>query len=284
VITYGHKAHDPRIDARRRQSRIRKEPVMNNHITYVGMDAHKKSIQVALLLPEENVPTQWEIPNEPRVIKRMAKKLLKEAPGEVRCCYEAGPCGYALQRELKKHHVDCIVIAPTLTPRKPGDRIKTDRKDAKALATFYRAGLLTEVHPPTEKDEAVRDLCRCREDAKEDLNRHRHQMTKFLLRRAYIYPGKTHWTHLHRRWLLGLRFEDPVDEKIFNDYLLAIEQADERLLTLDTYLSELAEEEPYRDPVAWLRCFRGIDTVTAMTTVAELHDFRRFHAPRQLMA
>ena len=257
-----------------------------NAITFVGMDAHKKAINVAMLLPGARQPVEWQVANEPAAIRRLAKKLAREAPGEVRCCYEAGPCGYALQRELEAADgIICEVVAPSLIPVKPGERIKTDRRDARKLAELQRADLLTVVHPPTADEESVRDLCRCREDAQEDLTRARQRMGKLLLRRGRIYTlGKRAWGTLHRQWLRGLTFEHPADQAVVGDYLLAIEQLEERVLTLETKLIEAAQQDPYREPVAWLRCFHGIDTVTAITLVAELHDFRRFRSARELMA
>ena len=257
-----------------------------NGITFVGMDAHKKAINVAMLLPGARQPVEWQVANEPGAIRRLAKKLGREAAGEVRCCYEAGPCGYALQRELESADgIICEVVAPSLIPVKPGERIKTDRRDARKLAELQRADLLTVVHPPTANEESVRDLCRCREDAQEDLTRARQRMGKFLLRRGLIFTAsKNAWGKLHRQWLRGLTFEHPADQAVFGDYLLAIEQREERLRTLEIQLTENAQRDPYREPVGWLRCFHGIDTVTAITLVAELHDFRRFRTARELMA
>jgi transposase len=144
---------------------------MSKDTTWVGMDAHKEAINVAVLSTPERQPQEWIMENTPAAIRRLVKKLLREAAGsEVRCCYEAGPCGYALQRQIEAAGgVRCAVIAPALIPRKPGERIKTDRRDARKLAELLRAGLLTEVHAPTPAQEALRDLCRAREDAQQDL-------------------------------------------------------------------------------------------------------------------
>ena len=257
----------------------------SNGITFVGLDAHKSAISVAVLLPGGGRVVEWQVANEPAAVRRLAKKLIREAGGEVRCCYEAGPCGYALQRQLESAGVICEVVAPSLIPFKPGERIKTDRRDAIKLAELLRADLLTEVHAPTEDEEAVRDLCRCREDAREDLTRVRHRMSKFLLRRGCIYGlTKKAWGTQHRQWLRGLKFERPADQATFDDYLLAIEQLGERLCALEARLGQIAEEAPYREPVSWLRCFRGINTTTAISLVAELHDFRRFSSAPALMA
>jgi len=257
-----------------------------NGITFVGMDAHKKAINVAMLLPGQNEPVEWQLANEPAAIRRLAKKLQREAPGEVRCCYEAGPCGYVLQRQLEDTGaVVCEVVAPSLIPVKPGERIKTDRRDARKLARLLRSDDLTAVHPPTSADEAVRDLCRCREDARKDLHRARHRLDTFLLRRACLYTlTRRRWGQPYRTWLSGLKFEHAADQVTFEDYVRTIAQAEERLRRLDEHLGLVAEQDPYREPVGWLRCFRGIDTVTAVTVVAELHDFRRFQTARALMA
>ena len=256
---------------------------MQKDITFVGMDAHKKNIQVAMLTPDMGV-TEWTVSNEPAAIRRMVKKIQREAKGEVESCYEAGPCGYELQRRIRAQGMECTVIAPSLIPVRPGDRIKTDRRDALKLAELHRAGLLTEVVPPTEDEEAVRDLCRCREDVRQDLLRSRHRLSKFLTRRGYRFTqGKKNWTKLHRKWLRSLCIERPADQATFDAYLLAVEQLEERRRTLDVQMDAFAIQEPYREPVAWLRCFRGIDTVTALTIVAELHGFSRFNSPRQLM-
>jgi transposase len=200
------------------------------------------------------------------------------------CVYEAGPCGYELQRRLESEGLSTQVIAPTLIPRKPGERIKTDRRDARKLAEFSRAGTLTEVRPPSEREEAVRDLCRCREAAVRDLTRARHRLSKLLLRRGLVYRAGRNWTQAHRRWLRSLSFEHHSLEVVFADYLLAIEHLEERRLALEQQLEAVSQQDPYREPVGWLRCFRGIDTVSALTVVAELHDFRRFDSPRRLMA
>jgi transposase len=138
---------------------------MSQGITYVGMDVHKKTINVALLVPGSDRALEWQLANESQAVRRLVKKLRSEAPGELLCCYEAGPCGYELQRQLQRLGVRCQVIAPSLIPVKPGERIKTDRRDARKLAELLRAGLLTEVQPPTKEEEAVRDLCRAREAA-----------------------------------------------------------------------------------------------------------------------
>jgi len=259
--------------------------VSPNSITWVGMDAHKNSIKVAALVPEQADAVEWTEDTTTEAVRRLARRLQRVAPGEVQACYEAGPTGYALQRQLRAAGVGCTVIAPSLTPVKPGTRIKTDRRDARKLAELFRAGLLTEVHPPSETDEALRDLCRCRDDVRVDLLRARHRLSKFLLRRHLIYrQTKHHWGSRHLQWLEQLRFDDAMSQATFDSYFLAVQQIEERQRQLDLQLAAFGSREPYREPVAWLRCFKGIDTVTAVCLVAELHDFRRFRSPRQLAA
>jgi transposase len=203
----------------------------------------------------------------------------------VHCCYEAGPCGYAPQRALQRADIPCQVVAPALIPIKPGERVKTDQRDARKLGRLLRIGDLTEVHPPSEEDEAFRDLCRAREDAKEDRERARHRLQKFLLRRGIMYPGgRSTWTQAHRKWLRGLRLEPEAAQATLDDYLQTAEAAEERLCALDSKLEEAAKQAPYAEAVNQLRCFQGIDTVTAVIIVAELHGFLRFSSPRGLMA
>jgi len=247
------------------------------------VDAHKKDLFIAMLVGTDTTPVTWQVANEPQAIRRLIRTLERDAPGPVRVCYEAGPGGYALQRQLTTGRVSCAVIAPALIPRKPGERIKTNRRDARKLAALLRAGLLTVVRPPTPEEEAVRDLCRARDDAREDLQRCRHRLGKLLLRRGRHFSGRN-WSQAHRRWVDGLTWTHAAERVVVEDYWLAIDQVAARLSELDARLTEIAQTEPYRQPVGWLRCFRGIDTLTAILILAELHDFRRFQSPRALMA
>jgi transposase len=226
---------------------------MEEVITYVGIDAHKRELHVAMLIGAAATPVAWTVENEPKAIDRLHRKLERHAPGAVRVCYEAGPCGYALQRQLTKGRVSCVVIAPALMPRKPGDRVKTDRRDARKLAELFRAGLLTAVRPPTPAEEAVRDLARARDDARDDVQRARHRLGKLLLRRGLHYPGRN-WTKAHRQWIKTINWEHVAERTVADDYLLAIEQVESRLVELDAQLAETAQTEPYREPVGWLRC------------------------------
>jgi transposase len=256
---------------------------MTDVITYVGIDAHKKDLYIAMLVGNQATPVTWTVANEPNAVRRLVKRLEREAPGPVRVFYEAGPGGYALQRRLTTPRVHGDVVAPALIPRKPGERIKTNRRDARKLVELGRAGLLTAVRPPTPDEEAVRDLARARDDVREDVQRCRHRLGKLLLRRGLHYSGRN-WTRAHRRWIDSLAWKHPAERVVVEDYLLAIDQQEARLIELDARLTEVAQTEPYREPVAWLRCFRGIDTLTAILILAELHDIRRFPSAPALMA
>lgn len=259
---------------------------MREASTFVGLDVHKKDIAVALLPAGSKDPLEWRVAHEPTAVRRLARRLQREAGTQVHCLYEAGPCGYALQRQLVSLGLQCDVVAPSLIPIRPGERVKTDRRDARKLAELGRAGLLTVVRPPTEDEEAVRDLCRGRDDARLDLLRARHRLGKFLMRHGRVFgTGKQGaWSQAHR-WRLGQQtFARMAERVMFEDYLLAMEQTEARRRSLELHLEEVAREPRYAEAVGWLRCFQGIDTITAITLLAELHDFRRFRSPSQLMA
>jgi transposase len=256
---------------------------MENGSTYVGIDAHKKDLYISMLVGAATAPVRWTVPNEPTAIGRLVRRLERAAPGPIHACYEAGPCGYVLQRQLTTSRIRCQVIAPALIPAKPGARVKTNPRDGDKLAELLRAGLLTEVHVPTPAEEAVRDLARARDDAREDRQRARHRLTHLLLRRGLHYSGR-HWTQAHRRWLEALTWTEPAERVVVEDYVLALDHLDARLLALDARLAEIGETDPYRERVGWLRCFRGVDTLSAMLVLAELHDVQRFPSARALMA
>lgn len=259
---------------------------MKDSTTFVALDVHKKQHTAAMLLPEYETdsPDVWIINNMKAKIRAMVRKVLKKAPGDVLFCYEAGVCGFALQRQIWAEGADCIVIAPSLTPTKPGLKIKTDRRDAKDLVAYLRAGMLTEVHPPDEEAESARDLVRSREGAVKDLTRARHQISKFLLRRGIIYRDGEQWTQKHYKWLCSLRFDLARDTAVYNDYICEMLHRKDRLAILTKSVEELAKEERYAEAVGWLCCFRGIKVITAITLITELFSFGRFECPRKLMS
>jgi transposase len=251
--------------------------------TFVALDDSKRKVVVAILRPGERQPEQREMAKDPRLIRRLFQRLLPEGR-PIRACYEAGVAGYDLHRQITACGVPCEVSAPALTPRRPGQRIKPDRRDAAKLVRLFRAGELTPIHVPNEAEEAVRDLLRCREDVRRDVLRWRHRLLKFLDRHGRLYlEGKT-WTQQHWRWIRGQQFDLPARQRTFEATLFALEQALARRADLDKEVVVLAETEPYREPVGWLRCFRGVDTLSAMVLLAEIVDFQRFRQPRELMA
>jgi transposase len=225
--------------------------VQSDITTYVGLDVHKRAIAVSMVAAGAGEVREWLETNDATVARRLARRLQREAGGPVECCYEAGPTGYLLQRRLRSEGVMCTVAAPSLIPVRPGSRIKTDRRDAQKLGELLGAGLLTAVHPPSEEEEALRDLCRCRVDVVEDLLRARHRMSKFLLRRHCICKETgNNWGTRHLKWLRQLRFEDAASQATFDSYLLSIDQLSERPLQLELQLAEFGAQEPYREPVA----------------------------------
>src|SRR5204863_6754001 len=202
-------------------------------------------------------------------ILRFVKRLQRHGP--VRCCYEAGPCGFELQRALSQHGIACDVIAPALIPRRPGDRIKTDRRDATQLAVLFRAGALTAIHIPTEQEEAARDLLRCREDIRADLLRARHRLSKFLLRHGRRFTAtKKAWSKRHDTWLRAQAWPLPALEQTHQAYVRTVDEAVARLRAVEQDLRDLLTIDPLRSRVERLRCFRGIDDLTAMMISAEL--------------
>lgn len=254
---------------------------MGDDITYVGLDTHVRKILVAML-PPGAAPVEWQVPNEPTAVRRLMRKLAGHRP--IRICYEAGPLGYVLKRQLDAAELPCMVVAPSLIPRRQGDRVKTDRRDARKLAELLRAGMLVEVRPPSEDEESVRDLWRCREDAQQDLVRARHRLGKFLLRRGLVFRDGYTGSQSHRSWIGKLEFERDTDRNVFEDYLLAVEQVAARRTSLDQRIEEVCAMPVYRKQVGALRCFRGVATVTGLAVTSELFDVRRFPTPSRLAA
>jgi len=233
---------------------------MEKDTTYVALDDSKRKIVAGILRPGDAPPELREIANEPRQIRRLFERLKREGP--VAACYEAGVSGYDLHRQLTALGVACSVIAPALTPRRPGQRIKTDRRDAVKLVRLFRAGELTAIHVLDESEEAVRDLVRCRDDIRRDVLRWRHRVLKLLARHGRAYLTGKNWSHAHWRWIREQRFELPPLQRAFEATVFALEQALARQAELDKELEALAATAPYREPVGWLRCFRGIDTLS----------------------
>jgi len=251
--------------------------------TIIAFDQHAATTVAAVLLPGQRTPALHQLTSEAPTILRFVERLRRTGP--VQCCYEAGPCGFELQRALTMRDIPCDVIAPSLIPRRAGDRIKTDRRDAGQLAVLYRAGALTAIHIPTEQEEAARDLLRCREDIRADLLRARHRLSHFLLRHGRRFTlTKKAWTKRHAAWLQAQRWPLPALGQTHRAYVRAVDEAIARLHAVDTELRDLLTLEPLRARVERLRCFRGIDDLTALTIAAELGDARRFPTAPSLMA
>ena len=257
---------------------------MSNSNTYVGMDTHKKQHTVTVHFPRSPELVVLTVKNNARDIARMVKKITKQAPGDVEFCYEAGVCGFNLKRRIEALGCKCAVIAPSLTPKKPGVKIKTDRRDARSLVAMFEAGLLTEVYPPSPQQEAARDLTRCRQAALQNVKRLRHQLTKFLTRHGYVYALGNPWTIKHFNWMRNLEFEQPLLRDVFDSYFTELQHCIQRLDSLSKQVEQLAQSEPYREIVGLLRCFHGIDTLTAITVITEIFQFGRFATPGELMS
>jgi transposase len=249
----------------------------------VGLDVHKESIAIAVAEPEGGEPSLvGTIPNDTRLLLQKLKKL--GGGKKVRCCYEAGPTGYGLHRDLVAAGIQCEVVAPSLVPKQVGSRIKTDRRDAVKLARFLRSGDLTAVAVPDQATEAMRDLERAREDAKNVERSARHQLGKFLLRHGRIYPGKTAWTSQHLGWVRKQKFAHEAQQRVLTDYLHTVEQAAERVEQLTRDIEELVERWKLAPLVKSLQALRGVRLVTAVIIAAELGDLSRFKSAPQLMA
>jgi transposase len=254
-------------------------------LRFVGLDVHAETIAVAVAEAGGEVRDLGIIPNRVESIRKMMRKL--EPLGTLRCCYEAGPTGYVLYWQLTQLGVACEVIAPSLIPRKPGDRVKTDRRDAEKLARCYRAGELTAVWVPDSAHEALRDLVRAREAAKKDQLRHRHRLGKFLLRHGKrpIGAGQA-WTKKYLNWIrIHVRFEQPALEATLSHYLEEVDHIAERIRKLEQAIDEaVAQAAPeIRAVIEALQALRGVAQTTAATVVCELGRLSRFSNPRQLM-
>jgi transposase len=253
-------------------------------VRYLGLDVHKASISVAIA-EESGAPTTYgRIPNEPSGIRTLMTRL--GGPGiELRVAYEAGPTGYALHRQLTRLGIACMVVAPSLIPRQPGNKVKTDRRDALKLARLLRSGDLTAVWVPDEAHEALRSLVRARADAKADQLRAKHRLSKFLLRQGCWPPsGVRNWSKRYFTWLHQLEFEHLPDRVVFADYLAEVNAAGERVKRLETALHLCAQSSSQVALIRSLQAFRGIGFLSAVTLVAEAGDLRRFRTAPQFMA
>jgi transposase len=252
---------------------------MTETMPRVGLDVHARQTHLAALELRTGELDQRRIAGPPEAALEHLERL---GPNLI-AVYEAGPTGFGLAREAAERAIDLRVAAPGLIPRGAADRVKTDRRDAERLARLLAAGELRFVRVPTLAEEHFRDLVRAREDVRGDLMRARHRLGKLCLRRGLRFGGPgANWSRAHRRWLRGLRFEDPPSRVAFGDYLAAVEALEQRRGALDQAIAELAPSSPWAETIARLRCFRGIDTLSAAGICAEIGDFHRFAKPKLL--
>jgi transposase len=251
---------------------------------YVGMDVHKESIAVAYVARDHDAQVIYlgTIGTRQADIDQLIRQLHSKAKHLV-FVYEAGPCGYWPYRYLSKKGYVCWVVAPSLIPKKAGDRVKTDRRDAVQLARLMRSGDLTPVYVPTVEDEAIRDLCRAREDAVADLKAAKFRLKAFLLRHDIRYTGQATWGPAHLRWLSEVLCPTPAQQIVFQEYVRAVTEHTERLQRLEQELQEHVKSWRLNPVVEALQALRGVQFTVAVTTVAELGDLTRFENPRQLM-
>ena len=252
---------------------------------FVGLDVHKDSIAVAHARAQSAEPPVFLGTIGPRQadLDKLIRRLQAKTPALV-FAYEAGPCGYQLYRDLTAHGFPCHVVAPSLIPKKPGDRVKTDRRDAVALARLLRSGDLTSVYVPTVDDEAIRDLCRARDAARLTMKDAKLRLKAFLLRLGRHYVGRADWTAAHRRYLAKVICPTPAQQIVFQELVRAVDEQVDRLQRLEAELRELMPQWRLYPVVQALQALRGVQWLVALTVVAELGDLTRFDSPRQLSA
>jgi len=253
---------------------------------YLGLDVHKDSITIAIAPAgrASEIRVFGTITNDLHALEKALARIRQAHPGaKLHVAYEAGPCGFGIARRLKQRDVPCLVAAPSLIPKPPGAPFKTDKRDARTIARLLRAGELVAVYIPEPTDEAIRDLCRARTDAIDDLRRCRQRLKSFLLRHGYRYQGKANWSQPHLRYLRELVLPHPAMKAILEEYLQGIDAAHDRVQRLEASMQTLLESWRLAPAVAALMAFRGFQLVAAMITISELGDIHRFAHPRQLM-
>jgi len=258
---------------------------MKKKVLYVGLDVHKKTTDVAIAPGRSNgkVRSYGKIDSTLDALNKLIKKL-KDGDKELRFVYEAGPCGYQIYRHLDAKGIECSVVAPSLIPRRSGDRIKTDRRDAVNLARLFRAGELTSIYVPTPEDEAIRDLLRCRDDMKRFERKARQRLLSFLLRHGHQYSGKKNWTKGFYTWLATVKFSHSAQQITLQEYIDLTNECSERIKRITAQIQVHVEEWSRAPFVKAYQALRGVSHIVATTVVSEIGDMRRFPTPKQLMA
>jgi transposase len=252
---------------------------------HVGLDVAKNAIVVGVLLPGREGVDVDRIANDEASIRRLVDRF-DDRVGDrsgLRVCYEAGPTGFGLYRLLRSMGVACDVVAPSLIPRAPGDRVKTDKRDARRLARLHRSGELVAIAVPSPEQEAVRDLCRARAALVRDRSRARQRLDKFLLRHDRVYRGGSAWTARYELWLGGLRFDDAALRATFGHYRGVVSARDAELAAIEAALAPWTERGPFAAATRRLACYRGIAYLGGLTLASEVFDWRRFGSARQFM-
>jgi transposase len=258
---------------------------MKKKILYVGLDVHKKSIDVALANGRANgkVRSYGKIDGSLDALDKLIGKLQSKASA-LEFVYEAGPCGYSIYRHLDSKGHRCAVVAPSMIPKRSGDRIKTDRRDAINLVRLYRAGELSCIYVPSKEDEAMRDLVRCREDFKRIERKARQRLLAFLLRHGIDYSGKRNWTKTHMNWLAGLKLSHRSQQIVLQEYIDAVKDCTQRVERITEQIRQSASDWSRADLVKAYQALRGVSLIVAVTVVAEIGDMSRFKNPKELMA
>lgn len=258
---------------------------MKNNNTFVGLDVHKNSIDIALADDGRDGEVRFygSIGGDLESLKKVVRKLQSRG-STLRFVYEAGPCGYDIYRFLKNQGFECCVVAPSMIPRKSGDRVKNDRRDALNLARLHRSGELTPVYVPTEEDEAMRDLTRGRENAVKALRTARQILQAFLLRHGFRYSGRSSWSKAHWNWIGSIKMPHRAQQTLLHEYVHAVQEQQARVQRLTEEIKELVKQWNLAPLVNALQALRGVSLIVAVTTVAELGDLTRFESAKKLMA
>lgn len=252
-------------------------------LVYVGMDVHKESVNIVAYKGDEKRPfIVVKKKNREFELRKYFTKL--QHKGSLRCCYEAGPSGFSTYRILEDMGIACLVAAPGLIPKKPSERIKTDRRDADMLARNLRAGQLTGVHVPTREDETVREYLHVRDDFKKEQRRYKQKIISLTARHGLHYREGGYWTGKHRQWLNRLPSLSPLQRETLEEYLRHLDYLSENIKRIDGRIEEIATEQRYREKVGQLMTLKGIGTFTALSLISEVSDFRRFASPTEFMS